>query len=283
MKNSKTYKNTPESPIKHPLKMLKDMFADLRMSSFLAWRLIVRDLSAQYRQTMFGYLWAIFPPLVTTLLFIFLNKSQIIRVPEAGMPYPVYVITGTVFWQLFIDSINAPLNQVHGNTAMLTKINFPKEALIISGVIQVLFSFAIKLILLILVIFYFEVPIKLTVFFIIIPILGLLGIGTLFGTLLVPLGVLYKDIQQGLNIIMGPLMFLAPVVYPIPAQELLSAIMKYNPITPLILAAREFILNGCAVSWSSLIIVIIFTSVFLFIGWILYRMVLPLLVERMEA
>ena len=54
--------HTPESKIRHPLDLMKEMFQDLGASQELAWRLVIRDISAQYRQTALGYFWAVFPP-----------------------------------------------------------------------------------------------------------------------------------------------------------------------------------------------------------------------------
>jgi lipopolysaccharide transport system permease protein len=44
---------TPDSQLRKPGKLLKSMWHDLLASHELAWRLMVRDTSAQYRQSMF--------------------------------------------------------------------------------------------------------------------------------------------------------------------------------------------------------------------------------------
>jgi hypothetical protein len=69
-------RHTPESKIRHPFTLLKDMSRDLKASRELAWRLIIRDISAQYRQTVLGYFWAIFPPLVASLVFVLLRSAK---------------------------------------------------------------------------------------------------------------------------------------------------------------------------------------------------------------
>ena len=92
------------------------MVADLRASRELAWRLLVRNISAQYRQTLLGYVWAFLPPIVTTLVWVFLNAQKIFDVGETGVPYPVYVLTGTILWQVFVDAMNSPLRQVDGES-----------------------------------------------------------------------------------------------------------------------------------------------------------------------
>ena len=63
---------SPEPLLQHPLKMLKAIAADVYAGRELAWRLFMRDLKAQYRQTILGYVWAFLPPLVASATFIFL-------------------------------------------------------------------------------------------------------------------------------------------------------------------------------------------------------------------
>ena len=236
--NNKIVEYTPESPILHPMRLLENMLADLRSSFHLAYRLTARDISGTYRQTALGYFWAVLPPLVTSLTFIILNNANIIALGDYSIPYPVFVITGTVFWQLFVDALNAPLKVLNVNRQMLSKINFPKEALILSAIGQVLFSFVIKLLLLGVTLIVFGTPVKWTAAFLILPIMGLLGIGILMGIFIVPLGMLYQDVQHGLVICTASLMFFTPVLFTPPKSGLLAVIIAINPISPFILLCR---------------------------------------------
>ena len=75
MNEMRTTIYTPDSLLSNPLSMIRGMLQDLVASRELAWRLAVRDLSAQYRQTILGFLWAIILPLANTLIWIFLSRS----------------------------------------------------------------------------------------------------------------------------------------------------------------------------------------------------------------
>src|SRR5918996_1010864 len=85
---------SPESPLRDCRRLLRDMFRDLRGSRELAWRLFVRDTSAQYRQSMLGYVWAFLPPLVASLPFIFLNSQGVVTIEGTPIPYPAYAMIG---------------------------------------------------------------------------------------------------------------------------------------------------------------------------------------------
>lgn len=274
---------TPESQLRHPGRLLRGMMRDLMASRELAWRLFIRDISAQYRQTALGYFWALLPPLVTSLVFILLNYSNVMRIEGTGIPYPAYVIMGTVFFSLFMDALNAPLKLVSASKGMLAKINFPREALLLSATGQVLFSFAIKMALLFVVLVIFRVPVKPTVILAPIPLAGLLLLGTLLGILLVPVGLLYQDITHGLTVASTGIMFLTPVVYPPPKNGLLATMIGYNPLTPLLMSARDFTLEGLGSYTAGMVSVVLVTLVLSFVAWVLFRLALPILIERLGA
>src|SRR5436190_9728657 len=99
---------TPDPQLRTPGRLVRGMIRDLAASRELAWRLCVRNISAQYRQSALGYFWAIGPPLMTSVLFILLNSANLLRMGDTGVAYPVYVIVGTVSFSLFLDALNMP-------------------------------------------------------------------------------------------------------------------------------------------------------------------------------
>lgn len=276
---------TPDSPLRRPAAFLKTIADDIRAARILAWRLFVRDVSAQYRQTAFGYVWAALPAVFTALVWVALQRAGVLSVQTGSVPYLAYVLTGTTFWQLFIDAINAPLKQLNLNRSMLNRVNFPTEAVIASGVGQVLLSFAIKLVVLAIALVATGAPVTWTAPGVVVPALALLAVGTALGILLTPIGMLYRDIEQGLNVVLAPMMFLTPVLYSVSAAVpgVLTRIMRVNPLTPMFEVTREFLFGGVGPYVAELGIVAAVAVFLVTVGWLLYRLSLPLLIERIEA
>jgi lipopolysaccharide transport system permease protein len=274
---------TPDSPLRHPRQFVAAIAGDLRGARLLARQLARRDIAALYRQTAFGYVWAVIPPVATTLVWVLLNSSTLISVKTGSVPYPVYALSGSIFWFLFLDALNAPLKQLSLNKSMLTRVSFPTEALLISGIWQVLFSFAVKLVILAVALLAYQVSIQWTAIFLVFPILAILGVGTVVGVILAPVGMLYKDVEQTLLVIVSPLMFLTPVVYPTPTAGLIGTITRLNPLTPLFTVMRELLYGGVGPSIGAFGAVFAVTLLVALFGWVLYRLALPILVERMDA
>jgi len=182
---------TPDPQLRTPGRLVREMVRDLSASRELAWRLCARNITTQYRQTVLGYFWAIGPPLMTSLLFILLNSANLLRPGDSGIPYPVYVIVGTVAFGLFVDALNMPLNVIGAARGMLPKINFPHEALLMAGVAQILVNFAVKATLVVAVLITFRVPVQPAAVLAVIPLLGLMVMGIAAGVFLVPIGALF--------------------------------------------------------------------------------------------
>ena len=138
-------------------------------------------------------------------------------------------------------------------------------------------------IVLFIVFFWYKISVPITVFWAPLGILAMMALGLMFGVLLAPLGVLYQDVEKGLPLITGIWMFLTPVVYPPPTSWPASLLSSLNPVSPLLITTREMITTGNFTHLTGFMVILGLTLVLLFIGWILYRLALPHLIERIGA
>jgi lipopolysaccharide transport system permease protein len=272
---------TPDSALRHPVRLIREMFTDLLASRELAWRLFVRDISAKYRQSMLGYVWAFLPPIAGTFTFSLLNGSGILTTGTTNVPYPAYVMIGTLLWQVFADAISSPIRTVTASKAMLAKINLPREAILLSGVLEILFNFLIRLVLLVVLLVYYQIVPPVTAPLALAGVLAILCLGLMIGILLTPAGILYTDVGQALTVVLSFLMFFTPVIYTPPSGGTLGLLTKLNPVSPLIVVSRDWLVTGRTTQLVPALAVFGVTLFLLFIGWILYRLAMPILVERM--
>ena len=74
------------SLLRNPKRLAVDMIMDLWQSRYLGWTLAVRDIKAKYRTAWLGLAWAIFPPVATTLMFVALQRQQLLNQAEGDVP-----------------------------------------------------------------------------------------------------------------------------------------------------------------------------------------------------
>ena len=264
-------------------KLFKESISDIVNSRFLAKQLAVRDIKAQYRQSYLGIIWAFVTPLTTAFVWMFLNATGTIQLSDTGVPYPVYAFSGTLLWSIIVEAINSPTVSTNAAKGMMSKINFPKEALIVSGIYKLLFNSSIKIALLVVFVFFYGIGYHHSLLLFPFAILGAILFGTTIGLFLTPIGMLYKDIAKMITIGLSLLMYVTPVVYVIPKEGVMKTIMEWNPFTPLILTTRDFVIGAEPIYLSYFIGLIVICVPLFFLGLLFYRISIPIIVERMSA
>jgi len=272
---------SPEPLLQHPWKMLVAIAADVWAGRELAWRLFMRDLKAQYRQTILGYVWAFLPPLVASATFIFLQSQGITKISGTGIAYPAFAMMGTLLWQVFVDSMQSPLQSFGAAKSMLVKINFPREAVLVGGLYMVIFNALIRLALVVAVMWWWQVPVDQTVLFFPVAMAALMAAGFATGLGLLPISSLYGDVSRVIPIVSGFWMLLTPVVYPPRTEGLAGWLATWNPVSPLIITARETLTAQPLSMLGPFFIVFACSLVVIFLGLVGFRIAMPHLIARM--
>lgn len=271
------------SPLRSPRSLIRSIVRDLVASRELAWRLLVRNISARYRQTLLGYFWAIFPPLATTAIWLFLTRQNVVSVDSGDVSYPVFLVTGTILWQTFVDAIQIPIRVISESKQMLAKINFPRESLVLTAVGECLFNFLIRLVILVVAYWYLGFVPATTLPFALIGVVAIMALGMAIGILLSPFALLYQDVSNGLVLIMQIWMYATPVIYAPRESGIMAVVNRVNPISPALTQTRDWILTGQASFLLPSSIVFAITLLSITVGFVLYRVALPRAIERLSS
>jgi len=272
---------TPDSALSDPRRLVREMAKELRDSRELAIALFRRDMKAQFRQSILGYAWLFFPPIATTLVWLFLNRSGVVRVADTGMPYPAFVMIGTLLWQAFLDSLTKPISALNAAKGMLVKLNFPRIAPVLAGIGETSLISAIRLVLLIPIFLYVGMFPSWTIIFFPFAYLALVILGTAIGSFLTPIGLLYTDVGRAIGILGQFAMYATPVVYPIATAGLLGWVNKVNPITYLIETGRATLIGGPFDLVLPALAITAAAFLLLLLGWAIFHITVPRIIERM--
>jgi lipopolysaccharide transport system permease protein len=267
----KTY--SPDVQIGWSIRIWRKMFIELITSRELIWRLFNRDFSTRYRQSLIGFVWALILPLIATSTFVFLNYSGLLKISQTGIPYPVFALFGLTIWQAFSSGLTAACNSLVSGGSMVTKINFPKESLVLSGVGITFVDFLVRLLLLVVVLIVFQVIPKWTAIFFPIVMLPLIMFTIGLGFIISLANMVFRDTNNIVNVLISFLMFLTPVVYPVPKAGLMVKIMAVNPLTSLITAARDIVFAGHIAELDRFIWTAIASILLFFVGWRIFHLV----------
>lgn len=271
------------SQLRKPNEMILHMLTDLVSARKLAWRLMVRDINAKYRQTLLGYFWALVPPVVVAYGLVAATKAKVVNIGATDLPYAAYVMLSMVLWQTFLEAFNGPLSAVVEAKTMLAKISFPREAIILAKVGEVFFNFLIKMILVVVLFFVYDMPITIMAWLAPLGVLQLVMLGTFLGMFIAPIGGIYQDISKAVVIIATPWLFLTPVLYPMPQSGVFATLVNLNPVTAILVTTRELATTGIVSNWSGFITVSLISFIGLLLTWVFFRLAIPYVIERMPS
>jgi lipopolysaccharide transport system permease protein len=264
-----------EPELRRPRHFLAQAVADLRRSRAAAWALFVANLRAQHRRAWLGYLWLLIPALATAGLCALMQSRRIVAVGATALPYPLFVLSGMVLWQAFLDGLNGPLEQLGRARQVITRSAAPHEAVIGAGLLQALLGTAIRLAVLAVVLAAFRAPLAPSAALFPLGLLAMLALGLALGLLAAPLGLLYDDVARALFLAAALLFFLTPVAYPLPNEGL----FRLNPVAILLTQSRAWLTGGGLDPMFALVTAASLAA--LVLAWLFYRLARPHVIARL--
>jgi lipopolysaccharide transport system permease protein len=249
---------------------LKELWEYRELVFFFVWR----DIIIRYKQTVLGVLWVIFQPLVTMIIFsIFFGKFA--KMPSEGIPYPVFVYVGLLFWNYFSLSLSKAAESIIANESVIQKVYFPRLIIPISSSLTPLVDFCVTSVILgFLMLYYGYVPslkgIAYVPLLLVITFFSVVGIGCFVTSI----NVKYRDVRYIMPFFIQILLFLTPVIYPVSiATGKFKYLFAINPMSGVIETARAVILQTGSFDWRLFALSILSAAVFFVIGIMYFRKV----------
>lgn len=248
---------------------IKEIWTYKSLLYFFTWR----DLKVRYKQTFIGAGWAIFQPFITMVVFT-VFFGQLAKIPSDGVPYPIFVYVGLLFWQFFSGALSDTSSSLISNQSIITKVYFPRLILPISSVLTKFVDFAIASLILIGLMFYYGYTPDL-IGILILPLLLLITFmaATGAGLFLAAINVKYRDVRYALPFFIQMLIFVTPVIYPASIAGKYSWILALNPMMGVIQNARGALLGTQPVNWDLLGISFIACLILLLVGIYVFKKV----------
>lgn len=232
---------------------------------------------------MLGLFWAFLPPIANTAIWIFLRQQGVFDTGEMAVNATLYILTGMILWQSFSDALQMPLKVLNQNKSMISKLRFPHESLILLGLGEVLFDLCIRMLLLIPAFLLLGSWPTVAAFAVPVVIVLMVLWATGLGLLLMPIGSLYQDVGRFLQLAIPFWMIITPIIYVAPETFPGSLLVWLNPASPLLMFSRDLLLMGTSNAMVPAIGVGLLAVPVFLLGLAVFRISIPVLVERMST
>jgi lipopolysaccharide transport system permease protein len=199
-----------------------------------------RDLLLRYKQTIMGFGWAVFMPLVNTAVFsvIFTRVAPI----DTGVPYPLFAFCGLLAWNFFASTLRFAVNSLVSNMNLLTKVYFPRELFPLSAMLVGVVDLLVGALVLVGLMIYYGVSPSPMLLWLPVVLLVQMAFTMGVGLLLAMANLFYRDVKYLFEVVITVWMFATSVVYPIGRLGgRLETLAILNPMTPIIDGYREIL------------------------------------------
>ena len=243
---------------------------ELWQKRYLIWLFIKRDITVQFKQTIFGMGWYFISPLFTMFMYIVVF-GRIAEIPTDDVPQPVFYLSGICLWEYFSTCLTEVSSTFQTNAGLFGKVYFPRLVAPVSKVASKLFRFSLQLGTFVLVYLLFVVKgvhLRPNWYLLLFPVIVFIiqGIALGLGLIISSLTTKYRDLTNFFGVFVSLWMYATPIVYPLSyvTNPTLHKIMLLNPMTALIetfkfgaYGAGEFSWGALAYSFGCMVVLLV--------------------------
>ena len=231
---------------------------ELWQKKYLIWLFIKRDITVQFKQTIFGMGWYFISPLFTMFMYIVVF-GRIAEIPTDDIPQPVFYLSGICLWEYFSTCLTESANTFQSNAGLFGKVYFPRLVMPVSKVMSKLFRFSLQLATFVMVYLLFVIRgvdlcpnWYLLLFALWVLMIRCLAVG--LGRIISSLTTKYRDLTNFFGVFVSLWMYATPIVYPLSyvTNPTLHKIMLINPMTAIIETFKYGAYGAGEFSWTSL-------------------------------
>ena len=256
-------------------------FGELWRYKDLIWLFVKRDFAVMYKQTVLGPLWVLINPVLSAAMYTVMF-GVIAGLSTDGVPQALFYLAGTALWGFFSASINKISATFTANSAIFSKVYFPRLTMPISTMLSALINFLLQFALFFVMLLYYVAKGQVAPNWALIPLtvplliqVGLLGLGC--GIIVSSLTTRYRDLMVVVTFGVQLWMYGTPVVYPLSMIQGMSGVlyrvMLFNPMTAPMESFRAIFFGSGHVTVQMWVISLAWTVILLGLGLSLFSKV----------
>jgi ABC-type polysaccharide/polyol phosphate export permease len=260
---------------------------EVTSSRELIWNLALRELRGRYKRSALGWFWSMLNPLFTMVIYTIVFSKILRATPPPGYPsgldvFGLYLLCGLLPWNFFSTSVMTSIATLVSNGALIKKVYFPRETIVLGTILAGLVSLGIELGLLSVVLMLFGnlvIP-WLPVLLLLVALLAVFATGV--SLLLSSLNVLFRDVSHLWAIFAQAWFFVTPIVYPLDSVPSdLRPWIEANPMTVFVVQFRDVLYNLRFPAWDQTAFLAIVSIATLAFGWWVFRRLTPRFAEEL--
>lgn len=215
---------------------------ELKQYIFVIGELTSREIKRKYARSSLGIIWSVLNPLLTMVVMSLIFSTMFRGSIEN---FPIYYLTGQIFWTLFSASTNSSMTALVDNKNLLVKAKLPKQTFILSRIYTSLVNFGYTCIAYVLMLVVFRIPLSWSMLLFPIDVIFGLVFSMGIGYMLAVAYVFFADIKYLYSVLLTLWMYMSAIFYPVSRlSDAMQAVIGCNPVYVMIAFARDCVMYG---------------------------------------
>lgn len=217
---------------------------ELYKSRYLLGVMVKKSIKNQYRNSILGALWTLLDPLLHMIVLSFVFSYIFNRGGQISC-YPVYLLSGTIVFDLLRKVSTISLPSIVDNQGLVKRVRVPYSIFSVSSLFSNLVNMGFSFIALILVMLILGQPISWTIVMTIVYLPALLLFVLGVSLFLSAVYVFFRDIKHIYTVVLTLWTYLTPLFYTVntmPAK--VFNILRLNPMYHYVKVFRDIVTGG---------------------------------------
>lgn len=230
----------------------------------------IREIKSGYKASIFGILWIIIYPLMTTFFLSFIF-DKIIKLTNDEVPYFVFLLSGLLFWNFFNQGVILAKDSLVWNREVVTKTTFPKEVLPLSQIFSKIPDFFVNLIILFVFLLIFGIRIKIVFMVVLLAIVPVILFASGVGFIFAITNAVFRDFGKLIEFFLMILFYATPILYSdnvIPKKFLWMTVI--NPLALIISFIRNLLFKN-SIRVDLFVMSLLISSIIFLVGIFFFR------------
>ena len=244
------------------MESLKYYSGGLKTYYEVAGTVAMRNIKIRYKNSILGILWSLLNPLLYLLIFVVIFRA-VFDIEN----YPLFILSGLVFWTFFSGTTIQILGSILDSGGILKSLSVPPIIFPLSYLLSSLVNLGLMLIPFFILMLFFGLQLSWNTL-LLVPGILLLSMFTFgFSLIICALNVFFRDIGMFYNTMVPAIFYVTAIAYPIdkvPADY--QVFVKLNPLYHFIAFFRDILYYGTLPSTPTLLATCLLAGVFTLAG-----------------
>jgi len=241
----------------------------------------LRNIQIKYKQTVMGFLWALFMPCIIVLSGVIVKFAM---ATISGKPLQLNEIASVSVkalpWAFFVGALKFAVGSLVGNMEMIKKIYFPREVFPLSYTIGQLFDFIVSVAAFAIILAVARIGVSIHLLWVPLIVLFLFLLTAGLGMLLSCGNLFFRDVRYIVDVILTFGIFFTPVFYDASMFGKWEVLLLLNPVASILENLNQAVIlhqmpNLVWFAYSGIFSVVTFVG-----SWAVFHRLEPLFAER---